>query len=184
MNLREHVILGGAAAAALSPVLGAQDSAVFWAASVLIDVDHYWEYVSRNRFRNWSFRKTFEFHRVLFPRIRDREFLALNLFHTAEWFLLVYLAAVWLGAGAIFAAFWGMLFHLGLDVTRLAWCRATFSRALSALEYWIRRRALVRRGLDPDRPYREALVEIGVEVDAPPSPWAERQSAPPPALSS
>lgn len=179
MNLREHVILGGAAAATLYPVLGAQDSAVFWASSVLIDVDHYWEYLSRNRFRNWSFPKTFEFHRALFPKIRDRDFLALNLFHSVEWFLLVSLAAVWLGSSAMLAAFGGMVFHLGLDLAWLAWFRATFSRALSLVEYWIRRRALVASGLDPDRPYREALLAIGVVApvplglpvtDAPPSP--------------
>lgn len=182
MNLREHVVLGGIAAAVLSPKLGPQDAAVFWASSVLIDVDHYWDYLSRNGFRNWSFRKTFEFHRALFPRIRDPEFLALNLFHTAEWFLLVSLAGVWLGSPAVVAAFWGMVFHLGLDVARLAWCRATFSRALSALEYWVRRRALVRQGLDPDRPYREALEAIGVV--APPEPAFADASAPPPTLSS
>ncbi len=162
MNLREHVVLGGAAAAALSPVLGARDSAVFWAASVLIDVDHYWDYLCRNRFRNWSFRKTFAFHRALFQRIRDPEFLGLNVFHTAEWFLLVSLAGVWLGSNMILAAFWGMVFHLGLDLARLAWRRVAFARALAIVEYWVRRRALVTRGLDPDRPYRDALAEIGV----------------------
>ena len=181
MNLREHVILGGATAAALSPVLGPQESAVFWAASVLIDVDHYWDYLCRNRFRNWSFRKTFEFHRALFQRIRDPEFLALNVFHTVEWFLLVSLAGVWLGSSVIVAAFLGMVFHLGLDLARLASCRATFARALSIVEYWVRRRALVARGLDPDRPYRDALAEIGVSprwaslvgVEPAASPWPE-----------
>ena len=193
MNLREHVVLGGAAAAALYPTLGPRDAAIFWAASVLIDVDHYWEYLSRNGFRNWSFRKTFEFHRALFPRIRDPAFLALNLFHTAEWFLLVSVAGIWLGSSAVIAAFWGMFFHLGLDVARLAWCGATFSRALSMVEYRIRRHALLVRGLDPDRPYRDALAQIGIAaasrsvpvvVADPPPSWPERQSGPPTALSS
>ena len=52
MKLREHVVLGGAAAAGLTPVLGAQDSLVFLGATVLIDVDHYWDYLVRNDFRN------------------------------------------------------------------------------------------------------------------------------------
>lgn len=162
MNLREHVILGGGAAAALSPLLGAQDSLVFWGASVLIDVDHYWDYLWRNRFSDASPQKTFAFHHVLFRKVHDPAVLALNLFHTAECLLMVWSAATWLGSSGLFAVFWGMLFHLGLDLARLAWCRATFKRALSIVEYWIRRRRLVRRGLDPDRVYWDALAEIGV----------------------
>jgi len=38
-----------------------------------------------------------------------------------------------------------------------------FSRALSLVEYWIRRRILVRRGLDPDRPCADALAAMGRE---------------------
>jgi hypothetical protein len=162
MNLREHVVLGGAAAVALSPVLGAQGSVVFFASSVLIDVDHYWDYLQRNGFRDWSWRRTFAFHKALFPQIRRSDFLAMNVFHTVEWFALVYVAAVWLHQTAIMAAFWGMVFHLGLDLARLAWCRAVFSRALSVVEYGIRRRLLRARGVDPDLVYREALEAIGV----------------------
>lgn len=162
MNLREHVILGGGAALALSPVLGPPESLVFWASSVLIDADHYWEYLWHNGFRNWDPAKTFAFHRSLFQKIHHREFLALNLLHTIEWLSFVYLMGIWLESGAILAAFWGMVFHLGLDLARLAWCRATFKRALSVIEYWIRRRGLVKRGLDPDQMFQEALVEIGV----------------------
>ncbi len=160
MNLREHVILGGVAATALAPLLGVQESAVFWAASVVIDVDHYWDYVYRNGFRDWSPRRMFEFHQTLFTKIRRPEFLALSLFHTMEWFLLVYLAAVWLDATVLFAALWGMLFHFVLDVVRLAGYRAAFKRAFSMVEYIIRRRSLVRRGLDPDRVYREPPVQL------------------------
>jgi hypothetical protein len=162
VNLREHVVLGGGAAAALVPVLGAHDSLVFFASSVLIDVDHYWDYLRRNGFKNWSWRKTFDFHWALFRRIHEPDFLAFNLFHTAEWFALVYAAGGWLGSSAMRAVFWGMLFHLVLDLLRLTWHGATFKRALSVVEYWIRRRWLLRRGLDPDRLPAEVLVEIGV----------------------
>jgi hypothetical protein len=162
MNLREHVVLGGAAAAALSPILGTQDSVVFFAASVLIDVDHYWDYVQRNGFQDWGWRRTFAFHRALFPQIRRPDFLAMNLFHTVEWFALVYVAGVWLHQSTLIAAFWGMVFHLSLDLVRLAWCRALFSRALSVVEFVIRRRLLRARGVDPDLVYRETLEAIGV----------------------
>lgn len=164
MTLKAHIILGGITAGGLSPALGLQDSAVFWASSVLIDTDHYWDYLYRNRFRNWSVRKMFEFHRVLFLKIGRRDFLALNVFHTAECLVLVFLAAAWLGSSAPLAVFLGMVFHLGLDLARLTRCRAPFSRALSVVEYSVRRRALVRRGLDPNRVYQETLVEIGIDA--------------------
>lgn len=162
MRLREHVILGGGAAAVLAPVLGAQDSVIFLASSVLIDVDHYWEYLQRNAFKDWSWRKTFRFHATLFARIDEPDFLGLNLFHTVEWFLAVGLAGAWLGSSALVEVFLGMAYHLGLDLVFLCWHRATFKRALSLIEYYVRRQLLVARGLDPDRIYREALAEIGV----------------------
>jgi len=170
VNLREHVVLGGGAALALTPVLGAQDSAVFWAASVLIDADHYWDYLYRSRFRDWSPRRMFEFHRTLFPQIRRPDFLALSLFHTVEWFALIYLVATFLESSAVAAVFWGMAFHLALDALWLTLHRALFSRAFSMIEYVLRRRRLRQRGLEPDLVYDEALTAIGVTPVARPSP--------------
>jgi hypothetical protein len=158
VNVREHVLLGGWVAVALSPALGVAESAVFWASTVLIDVDHHWDYVYRNGFTDWSLRRALAFHRVLFGTFQRPEFLALNLFHTVEWFALALAAGAWLGSSAVLAAVLGMLFHLTLDLAWLAWHRATFKRALSVVEYVIRRRGLVRRGLDVDAVYREALA--------------------------
>ena len=158
MNVREHVLLGGGVAAALSPVLGIEESALFWGSTVLIDVDHHWDYVYRNGFTDWSLRRAFAFHRLLFGTIQRPEFLALNLFHTVEWFALAIAAGAWLGSSAVLAAVLGMIFHLALDLVWLACHRATFKRALSMVEYVIRRRGLVRRGLDVEAVYREALA--------------------------
>lgn len=161
MKLSEHIVLGGGAALALAPTLGTQGSLAFWAASILIDVDHYWDYAYRNGFRDWSPAGMFAFHEHIFTHVHRPEFLALNLFHTVEWFLLVACAMLWQGSAILFAVLLGMVFHLALDLLRLAGHRAVFSRALSVIEYWIRRRAIVRRGLDPDRPYAEVLAAIG-----------------------
>ena len=162
MTLKEHVVLGGAAAAAMAPVLGARDAAVFWTAAVFIDVDHYWDFLYRNGFRAWTPSKMFAFHQALFPRARRRDFLGLNLFHTVEFFGMVYLTGSWLGNQAVLAAFLGLVFHVALDLIRLASHRALFARALSVVEYLVRRRRLVRLGMDPNRVYREALIEIGL----------------------
>lgn len=177
MNLREHVVLGGGVALALTPVLGAQGSAIFWVASVLIDADHYGDYLYRNRFRDWSPRRMFEFHRALFPQIHRPDFLALSLCHTVECFALVYVAATTLKSSALAAVFWGMSFHLLLDVVWLAWHRAFFSRAFSLIEYAIRRRRLRGRGTDPDLVYEEVLTAMGVRRAAP-GPHLSSRSSP------
>ena len=176
MKLRDHVVLGGGVALALSPVLGAQGSAIFWVASVLIDADHYGDYLHRNGYRDWSPRRMFEFHRLLFPQIRRPDFLALSLCHTVEFFTLVYVAAAVLKSGALWAVFWGMCFHLFLDLIRLAWYQAVFSRAFSLIEYAIRRRRMRDRGLDPDLVYEEVLTTMGVTRTAPAPVLTSRSS--------
>lgn len=162
MTLTEHVVLGGAAALVLSPALGTEGSLAFWASSVLLDVDHYWDYLVKTGFRNWSPRTMFAYYRELAVHLRRPDMLILSLFHTAEWFLLVGLLGLWGGVDLVVAAFCGMVFHLALDLVRLASYRAVSRRALSIVEYVIRRRRLWRRGVDPDAVFREALVAVGV----------------------
>ena len=177
MNLPEHVVLGGGVAWALSPVLGVQGSAIFWVASVLIDADHYGDYLQRNGFRDWSPRRMFEFHARVFPQIRRPDFLALNLCHTVEFFTFVYVAAAVLRSSVLWAVFWGMCFHLLLDVIWLAWHRAVFSRAFSLIEYAIRRRRMRDRGLDPNLVYEEVLVAMGVTRPEPAPLLSSRSSS-------
>lgn len=170
MTLGQHVVLGGGAALAVAPVLGTGHTAIFFAATVLIDVDHYWDYLVRCEFRSWSWRKFFAYHRALVPHVHAPDFLALSVFHTVEAFAAVYLAGVYLGAGAAFAALLGMAYHLLLDVLALAWRGRTFKRALSLVEYHVRRRRLQARGFDPDRVHREALIAVGVPPLGLPAP--------------
>jgi hypothetical protein len=160
VTLHEHVILGGGAALCAAPALGAEGAMTFWAASVLIDVDHHCDYVYRNGGRDWSARGMFAYHDALFAQIRRPEFVGLSLFHTIECFLLVGAGALLWHSGLLLAALWGMVFHLGLDLVRLGGQGALFSRALSLVEYWIRRRRLLMRGIDPDEPYVRALAEV------------------------
>ncbi|MBI3635391.1 MAG: hypothetical protein HY216_04100 [Candidatus Rokubacteria bacterium] len=155
-----HVVLGGAAAGALAPAIGLESACAFWGASVLIDVDHHWDYVYWNGFRDWSVTRAFAFHLALFPLRRRPDFLALSVLHTVEAFLLVALGW-WAGLPFAGAVFLGMLFHLGLDLLHLAGLGLLFKRALSIVEFLIRRRRLRRAGLDPDAPYLAACRAIG-----------------------
>lgn len=164
MRVHHHILLGGGAALASVPLFQVEGSAVFWASSVLIDADHYWDFLARNGFRDWSPRNAVRFHLALFKKIHRPDFLALNGLHTAECILMTLLAGLVLGLPTLIAAFWGMVFHLVLDLAWLGCHRAISRRALSLLEYWLRHRALVLSGTDPNRVYREALREIGLPI--------------------
>lgn len=155
MKLREHIVLGGLASAALAPTLGAQ-SLVFFASSVLIDVDHYWHFLESGRFRDFSVRRMFAYHAWLFGQTRRPEFLSINTFHTVEFFVLAGLVALQTGSPVVEAAILGGLWHMALDLIHQTWHGIPFKRALSIVEYALRRRRMLRRGLDPDLIFREA----------------------------
>jgi hypothetical protein len=176
MRLHEHVILGGAAAAALHPILG-PNALVFFGASVLLDVDHYWHYAESTGWRDFNVRRFFLFHQEAFRMIHRPDFLAMNTLHTAEFFLTVYLAARELACPVLMVAFWGGLFHLLLDVLNLAWYGATFARVFSIAEYVIRRRRMEARGLDPFRPFREAVARVMAREGVAWDPPEEREAA-------
>src|SRR3989304_6935218 len=93
MKARYHLLTGGVAAAVVVPVFGVA-SAAFWASSVLVDVDHYLDYLCRNGFRDFSIKRMFGFHAYLFRIGNDPTFLGLNILHTAEFFLVASLVTV------------------------------------------------------------------------------------------
>jgi hypothetical protein len=154
--------MGGVVATGIfAPSLPAE-AVAFWTATVLIDTDHYLDFVYYNRCRDLSIRGMFRFHRLSFQKIWRRDFLDLSVFHTAEFFLGLYLLATWAGSSLLLAALLGAVFHLALDVFYLAWYRSVFKRAYSVVEYLVRRLIMIRRGDNPDRPFLEALDEMGV----------------------
>lgn len=161
MKPREHVWIGGAVAAGIfAPSLPAE-AVAFWTATVLIDTDHYLDFIYYNRCRDLSIRGMFRFHRLSFQKIQRRDFLDLSVFHTAEFFLGLYLLATWAGSSLLLAALLGGVFHLALDVVYLAWYRSVFKRAYSVVEYLVRRLIMLSRGDNPDRPFLDALDEMG-----------------------
>ncbi len=159
MKLQYHVLYGGLVASALVPTLGA-NSAIFWASSVLIDGDHYLDYVYRNGFRDYSVKRMFVFHERLYERAKEPEFLGLNLMHTAEFVILAGVAAVITGWTWLIAALSGVLLHMLLDLFYLYRRGRLFRRALSIIEYVIRVKRMRRRGLRPELPYQLALQSL------------------------
>ncbi len=161
MKPQYHVLAGGVTASLLIPVLGV-NSAFFLASSVLIDADHYLDYLHRNGFKDFSIKRMFIFHELLFKKGQEREFLGLNILHTVESLLLLYGASVLTNWMWLKAVLWGMVFHIVTDLIYLYRWRRLFRRAFSIIEYVIRQRSMKRQGLDPQLPYRSVLEAMAL----------------------
>ena len=155
MKLRQHIIIGGVGMAVLYFHWGLSRALLFWGAEVLIDADHYWDYLWRSKFKDWSARRMFRFCDLITARLYDKNFLGFSLLHTAEVFTAVYLLARYFNHTFFITIFYGMLFHLMLDMLSLAYRKRFFVRAYSIIEYWIRKKAMIHHGLKPDEFYKE-----------------------------
>lgn len=155
MRPREHAVYGGLAAAALYPALGA-GSLLFWAASVAIDLDHYLDYIWHNRFTDFGFKGMFEYHRLITRKWHSPEFLNVEVFHTIEFIVPLFMAAHFTGSALLFAVCLGLVFHILLDLVSLFKNGIGTARAHSLPEYFIRKKMLEARGFDPAGLYREA----------------------------
>lgn len=159
MEAKYHTLAGGIASAALVPELGVY-SAAFFASSVLIDFDHYLDYVYHNGFTDFSVRRMFAYCDALEKESKGRSFVALSIMHTVEFILLVYAVAYATGLVFMEAILWGLLFHLALDLVYLGSQRRLLDRAFSLVEFFIRWNRMKRRGLRPELPYRLALEAV------------------------
>lgn len=162
MSPRDHVIYGTVAASALYPSIGT-DAAYFWAASFLIDIDHYLDYVYHNGFTDFSFKKMFAYHNALDRFWHSPEFLNLEIFHTIEFLAALYLVSLWSASTALLSVFLGFVFHSLLDIVYLSGHGVFSIRAYSFTEYYMRRRRLVEMGYSPGDIYREAVRIVNGE---------------------
>lgn len=159
MTLRDHIILGGAASAVLYAFTG-PEALCFFAASVLIDIDHYLDFVYHSRLRDLSVRRMFDYHSTLQRWWRDPGFLNMEIFHTAE-FLLIFLSlAALLQSGVMALVFFGFVFHILLDMIFLVSHGIFDKRTNSFAAYFIRKRQMARRGHDPAELYKRAVEAV------------------------
>ena len=159
MKLKQHMIYGGVASLCLIPKFGLL-SGIFWAASVLIDIDHYIDFVYRNRCTSLGIKKMFAYYDILADWKDKPNLLVLCVFHTIETITCVYILSVWMNSEAIKAVFCGMVFHLILDIIGMLRARCLFLRALSLIEYVVRRKLMVRDRLLPNKVYDEMVVAV------------------------
>ena len=158
MTAKQHTLIGGIAALILSPILGL-GAIPFWIGSVLIDADHYLEFIYHNRLTDFSIKRMYDYHNTLGGWFSRPEFLNLSIFHTVEFLSLVYILTIWLGSPMLKAVLWGMLFHLLLDTIHLSRRGILNKRAHSIVEFFIRKELMKRRGSHP-------FIVVGKALDA------------------
>jgi len=157
VRLKHHVLIGTALSTLLLPSIGPSASAGFLTASVLIDLDHYLDFIVHNRFRSFSIKKMFLYHSYLFPRIKRPEFLSLEVFHTIEFLGGMAVLSLGLKSLLLEAVTAGMTLHCLCDMIYLKRLGAFSARAHSFVEYFIRRRRMVRQGIAIEKPFQEVL---------------------------
>jgi len=157
--VRDHLLLGALVAALLAPCFGVTWALAFWAASVLVDMDHHLHFVQFAGWRRWlDFRGMFRFNAHLFGAIRQSDCLVLEVFHTAEAVALLAVLA-WGVSPLLQPVFWGVCFHLVVDVVHLSRQGTPRARAWSFVEYAVRAASFRRREIDPTRIPREAAAQ-------------------------
>jgi hypothetical protein len=159
MKLKQHILYGGVASLCLVPKFGLLSS-VFWAASVLIDIDHYIDFVYRNQCTSLGIKKMFAYYDILADWKDKPNLLVLCVFHTIETMTGIYLISVWMNSDVIKAVFYGMVFHLILDIICMLRDRCLFLRVFSLIEYIIRRKLMIRDRLSPKKVYDEMIVAV------------------------
>ena len=158
MQPKHHLLIGTAATAVLLPAIGPVGGASFLVASVLlIDLDHYLDFLIHNRFRSFSVRKMLLYHKHLFLRIKRPDFLGFDVFHTVEFLACMTGFSFWFDAPLLKAITAGMTLHFLSDLIYLKWIGAFSARAHSVVEYLIRKRSMTRRGIVLEQPYQEVL---------------------------
>ena len=160
MKPTQHIALGTAGALALVPIFGL-GSLAFCSAAVLVDGDHYVDYILRNRFTDFDIRRAVRWNEMVFHEAKSGPFLSVEILHTVEALSIVGFVALITGPLGQ-AAFWGMVFHIVLDLIYLQRHRLLSKRAHSIIEFAIRWNLNKRRGTNLESPYRsasEALME-------------------------
>jgi hypothetical protein len=163
MRPRDHVILGSAASAALYYLSGyaaLQYIIYFWFASILIDIDHYLDYIYNNRFTDYSFKRMMRYHGLLYSRRFDPAFINLSLFHCVESMGALLIIALYTGSTALLYIWWGFLFHIALDSIKLIYDGKPSIRSNTIIGYFFRIKRLKLQGLDTKGIYTRAANEV------------------------
>lgn len=163
MKPRDHVILGSAASVALWflwDVETLQLVICFWLSSILIDIDHYLDYIYNNRFTDFSFKRMFAYHSLLYKGRFDPAFLNLSIFHTVESMAALGGLAFFTGSAALLYIWLGFFFHILCDTIKLIYDGKPSIRSNTVIGYFLRIKRLKLQGLDTKGIYTRAVNEV------------------------
>ncbi len=159
--VRDHMLLGAVVAAILSRFAPIQDCIIFWLATVLVDVDHYFNLIFWSNFRCFSIPKLIRFYGFIVEnKMKYPVFLAIESFHTAEFLALLAFAAYGLDISILKPILWGIGFHVFVDFFHLIRVGALKARRNSFIEFFLLRAAYVRKGLNPTQAQQEAAAFV------------------------
>lgn len=143
MSLKQHTIQASVGSMILAPFLGV-DAIVFFFSMILIDVDHYFDFVVVCR--RFGIRDMFKYHNWVWKQ-KDAVY-GLSLFHTAEVLLLLFILGYWSHYFRLILL--GFSVHIMFDLCFLYKHYSFFSRAFSIIEYVIKKNNM-RRYPVPDK---------------------------------
>lgn len=132
MTLKQHTIQASVGSAILAPFLGV-DTIVFFFSMILIDVDHYFDFaIVCKRF---GIGDMFKYHNWVWQK--RASVYGLSVFHTAEVFFALFILGFW--SYYFWIILFGFFVHLMFDFYSLYKDGNVFNRAISIIEYLIRR---------------------------------------------
>ena len=167
MKLQTHVVTGCGVGWLLYRFWGDVKSIFFFIffflGSILIDSDHFIDLIWRSKFKIRNIKAMLEFIEVQLKVLPGRkDTLSFFIFHSVEFLLLVGLPGILIKSeflsSALMGIFWGALFHIVLD---MIYVRKLKIRYAWSLVWFLKKRNLMRKkGIDPDKVYREILDKI------------------------
>ncbi len=159
--VRDHMLLGGIVALLLSRVWPPMDCLIFWFATVLVDVDHYFNLLFWSDFRCFSVKKLMRFYGFILENKKKYPiFLAIEGFHTVEFMGVLFLIAYGWDVPLLKPVFWGISFHIFVDFFHLLRVGALRSRRNSFVEFFVLRSKAIRKGLDPTQVQKDAAASV------------------------
>ncbi|MFC1520871.1 hypothetical protein ACFL6Y_00520 [Elusimicrobiota bacterium] len=160
MQVSRHIAYSVIPAASVTCLWGVQEGLIFMAAAVLIDFDHYIGFVRMSGFREYGIKKAFKYHDYLLKNCRRPEFLNMEYFHNLESLVVIFVAALVFSGSLMWSFFAGFLYHNFLDMVYLYGEGVFVKRAYSFVDYFIRKKRLVQKGLYPDKVFHDAIESI------------------------
>jgi hypothetical protein len=156
MTLVKHTLIGIGAGAIFYPFYGI-NSLWFAASSVLIDIDHCFQFMLVTHFANFNPKTMFNYFNILLGWKHRKDMLGICMFHTLEFLGLAVILAFKLKSPVLTIISLGFIFHFICDSIFLFKRGMLARRASSFLEYFIRRHRMNKNGIDADRVFKDAL---------------------------